>query len=617
MTKEKNCAYCGDLFQPARTSSKYCNNPHYATCHCGETFIVKNLSRPAKTCSSSCASKMSHTEESKKKRIRNNIEKYGVEHHFQDERIKKAIIEKVEGTAGRFGTTASIKAIRDKYGVDNVSQLEAIKEKKKATTLKNYNVENPAQSEIIKKKIRETNMIKYGSPHPMQNRRIREKAFNTIRELYGVDYITQDPNIIERIRATSIERYGVDYPSKSSSSIIKTRDTNLERYGVESTFSYPLIKEKIAKTNLDRYEAENPFASEIIKERIKKTMIERYGVENASQHPPLTIKARKTFEKRVNSGTINGRVSKINRGIAKMIEETWGLETVLEKSIENYSIDLYVPEKELFIEINPIITHNSLTPFACVLNSCEKDCNKHKTVSRDYHYKKALFARDNNLKLIQVYEWDLGNLKSLLSPRLEEGYQKHSARKLSLQKVDSRTVNKFFNDNHLQGTVRGQDYCYGLFKDEELLAVASFGASRYNKSYDYEFLRYAVKKGHIIHGGANKLFKSFLEELIPSSVISYVDFDHSTGPSFLAGLGFKEEKPTGPVKKWYNPTSHKTLSSNSLYKVGADRLLGTNYGNRKESGLDNEEILIIEGFLPTYTSGSRVFIWEENSKNID
>jgi hypothetical protein len=85
-----------------------------------------------------------------------------------------------------------------------------------------------------------------------------------------------------------------------------------------------------------------------------------------------------------------------------------------------------------------------------------------------------------------------------------------------------------------------------------------------------------------------------------------VDFDHTTAKNiFLQQCGFEELKPTGPSLVWTKGSER--IYNNSLLSLGADRLLGTNYGSPKICGLKNKDIMLIEGWLPVYTSGNRVF----------
>ena len=54
----------------------------------------------------------------------------------------------------------------EKYGVENPSQREDIKQLKKQTCLKNYGVENPNQSHEIRERTKATNIQRYGTENP-------------------------------------------------------------------------------------------------------------------------------------------------------------------------------------------------------------------------------------------------------------------------------------------------------------------------------------------------------------------------------------------------------------------------------------------------------------------
>jgi len=66
-------------------------------------------------------------------------------------------------------------SINKKYNVDNVFQLDDIKQKIKSTNLLLYGHENPQQNKEIKEKTEKTNIIKYGSRNPFQNEYIKNK----------------------------------------------------------------------------------------------------------------------------------------------------------------------------------------------------------------------------------------------------------------------------------------------------------------------------------------------------------------------------------------------------------------------------------------------------------
>ena len=169
-TSTRVCSYppCNEHFTPKHFNKKYCDNPHYATCQtCGKLFEVPNnkISKNLKTCSSSCASSLSHTEQSKTIRQENSLKKYGTDFPTQDKEIKKKIKETIDNNPEndfRIGSPNFSKIIEEKYGVSNVSSLEEIKNKKTETSIKHFGTSNPFQNSEIQIKQQKTMENKYG-----------------------------------------------------------------------------------------------------------------------------------------------------------------------------------------------------------------------------------------------------------------------------------------------------------------------------------------------------------------------------------------------------------------------------------------------------------------------
>ena len=66
-----------------------------------------------------------------------------------------------------------------KYGVDNISKSEEIKNRKKETNIKNWGVENVFQNEKIKEKSKKTCLEKYGVENINNNYLFKEKSKQT------------------------------------------------------------------------------------------------------------------------------------------------------------------------------------------------------------------------------------------------------------------------------------------------------------------------------------------------------------------------------------------------------------------------------------------------------
>lgn len=624
MEYQINCEVCGELFIPDGRRKKRCSKDHTRDCSvCGKTFkIISNVKSDREFCSKTCASKPRH-------RI-NSCVICGKSFHKISKTCSKKCGEALR--ARTYTTNAKEKTCllcektftptsstqkycknehklnckicrkpfiitdplsKRKYCSSECASLvingKEANIKRSKTSLKNYGVENPQTTEELKEKIRKSNIDHYGVAHPMMLDEFKNKAVKTNREKYGVDYTLQDPEIRKKIEKTNIERYGVKNP-----------------------FSSPEIIKKINKTFMERYGHTWANQSDEIKTKRTATNLERYGVPNVMMVAENIEKANRTFSESVNNGKVtHPKISQLNKNFAKMLETLPYVDNVkFEVGFGIFQADLQINDS-LLIDINPTVTHNSFKSFGCVINKCNDTCEKHKKISKNYHYNRSVEALNLNKALIQLYDWDSEeNIIRMIKAKLDKSFYKISARKLECRKISQAEANIFLAENHIQGKTMGQSHCYGLFKGTELLAVATFGSSRFNKNYDYEFIRYAVKSGIIIHGGSGRLFSQFINDVKPVSVISYVDFNHTTKDTFLKSLGFKEIKHTGPSLVYYNSDGRK-YSNNSLLSVGADKLLKTNYGSIENSGLNNHGIMLLEGFLPIYTAGNRVFVWNQ------
>ena len=146
------------------------------------------------------------------------VDKYGVETHMLVPEVQKKVLD----------------TMRNIYDVDNISQLNDIKEKKKKTCQKNFGVENPMFSNEIQKKLETTMLQKYGCKNAKQNEQIKERAVITNIKKYGV----QNPMQNVKIKAKAME-------TMVKNSVIPTSKQQLEIYKIikqrypEAELNYP------------------------------------------------------------------------------------------------------------------------------------------------------------------------------------------------------------------------------------------------------------------------------------------------------------------------------------------------------------------------------------------
>lgn len=474
-----------------------------------------------------------------KKIKENNIKKYGVENISQLDEVK----EKKKRSA------------QEKYGVDNISKADEIKEKKIKKSLEKFGVKYVLQNESIKNRIKETNLKIYGVSNPMKSKDVNKKAQNTCFKKYGEKFPGQVEEFKEKIKKTNLEKYGVEY-------VLQNQD----------------IKNKIIETKIKKYGIINNFKNPIIKEKIKETCMKKYNVPYAC----MIEKCRKA----------NGNsISKINKSFSKILENN-NIKNMLEKKINNYSYDIEIINNNILLEINPTYTHN-------VTYGSEFRGHTKKPLDKDYHLNKTINAQENGYRCIHIFDWeDKEKIINILKDK-----ERIFARKCKINLVDIQEANEFLNKYHLQNTCKGQEIILGLYYNNELVELMSFGKPRYNNKYEWELLRLCSKSNII--GGTKKLFNNFIKKYNPHSIISYCDNSKFSGDIYNK-LGFKLLDYGKPSKHWYNIKTKKHITDNLLRQRGYDQLFGTNYGK----GTSNEELMIKNGFVELYDCGQSVYIYE-------
>jgi hypothetical protein len=176
------------------------------------------------------------------------------------------------------------------------------------------------------------------------------------------------------------------------------------------------------------------------------------------------------------------------------------------------------------------------------------------------------------------------------------------ARECEVRSIGKREAREFLDTFHLQGATKQLQYAYGLYHNEELVEVMTFGKPRYNKNYEYELLRLCSDPNYTILGGASRLLKYFEMEVNPRSIISYCDLSKFNG-SVYYNLGFKLQNQTEPARHWYNSKTKRHITDYLLRQRGFDQLHKTSFGK----GTDNAQLMIESGYVEIYDCGQLVF----------
>ena len=578
--------------------------------------------------------------------VETNLKKYGVEHpqclESQKERVKKTNLERYGTTNGKIlkpkvdkpkkvkkvkvsrtggvgkvslrgrGTFYNNGVINRKF-IDGdaipdgfvkgklMSDEEKLRQlsKRKKTMLERYGVDNPSKSKEIYEKVKKTNLERYGNTCSAQSNIVRPKISKSMLDRYGVEYSFQAEVIKEKIKATNLERYGVDNPSKSDVIKNKIVESNRKNLGVDYPMQSKDVMDKTRVTSLHKYGTEYPNQSEIVKQHIRDSNLEKYGVERPAQSDEIKRKTIETNRKRygvdytclIYSGKLKGNDSSYNRSFAELLDDN-GIKYEREFLLQKYSYDFKVGET--LIEINPTATHNThFNPYG------------KNRIDANYHRDKSKLAEDSGYSVIHVFDWDdVDKVVQLLKFRVTA-----YARKCDVKVVSEIDTNNYLDMYHLQGTCRGQKIRLGLYYDNQLVSLMTFGKPRYNKNYEYELLRYCAS--HNVVGGANKLFKYFVDNYKPNSIVSYCDTSKFSGKVYDM-LGFKIDTINSPSCHWYSVKENKHITDNLLRMQGYDRLFKENHGK----GTSNEELILDRGYLPVYDCGQATYVWKSH-KNVE
>jgi len=207
--------------------------------------------------------------------------------------------------------------------------------------------------------------------------------------------------------------------------------------------------------------------------------------------------------------------SLIERELSNFINEhISNIELNDRKMLEGKELDIYIPDKNIAIEMDGLYWHG-----------------EQQGKDRNYHLNKTKDCSDRGIRLFHVFEnewYSKQNIvKSILLNKLGMSENIVYARKCEIRTVDIKTKNKFLNDNHIQGEDKSS-IKLGLYYNDNLVSIITFGHARYNKNYDWELIRFCNKLNTSVVGGFSRLLKHFRKHN-NGSIITYADKRYSDG----------------------------------------------------------------------------------------
>lgn len=482
----------------------------------------------------------------------------------------------------------------EKYGVENPTQAKEVVEKRKQTNIKRYGGVAPACSKKTVEKMKQTNLEKYGSIAPMGNKGIQEKSKKTNLEKYGVENVANFIDVQEKKKINDLEKYGVEYHISSNEVREKIKKTNLERYGMENPTqalkNYKRIVEFLnvnfnVITTKEEYKKLNVRNTPLILNCKKcNSIFDFFNIKGISQMPHCPVCEKTSIGGSFEEDTLADFIASIYTGTIERNKRTY---------LDNkYEIDIYLPELKIGFEYDGIKWHTE--------NFGDKD--------RNYHLDKQNLANEKGIQLffIRSDEWSNKKqiIKSIIASKLGVFSNRYYARKCSIKEINGKIANDFLIENHIQG-ISLASVKIGLFFNEELVSVATFGKSRFNKKYEWELFRYANKLNTSVVGGFSKMLSYFRKKYNPASIITYSDKRYFNKDTYVSS-GFTYIGNSNP--------NYVYTRENSI--VGS-RLQFQKHKLKEKLEVFNEDFtewqnMLINNYDRIWDCGNRVFVIGEN-----
>jgi hypothetical protein len=471
---------------------------------------------------------------------------------------------------------------------DVCGYIKNIKYVKYNKNIKKYNLYTCSQR-CAQLKNKKTNLERYGVEHPQSLEIIKNKTKETNLKNIGYEYYLQSDFFKDKMRQTFIQKYNTDNPMKTEYVRNKVKTTNLERYGVENVLSNYDIKNKIKNTNLERYGVEfinqNKFLLQKgIEKRSRETINKMKKILNNDDYCILQynkniflinhLSCDKNFE--INWVNLYDRIRNKHNictecypiGDNKSIKEKELINWIKELDINFIEsdktvlkpkhLDIYVPSHNLGIEMNGLYHHSEIF----------KDKN--------YHLEKSLKCLEQGIQLLHIWEdewvYKKDIIKSIILNRLGLIKEKIYARQCEIRVIeDSKLVRQFLDENHIQGYSQSS-IKLGLFYQNELVSLMTFGYRHTNAKKEFELIRFCNRINLNVIGSASKLFNYFKQNYHFTELISYSDFRLFDG-SMYQTLGFTKQHLSKPDYFWCKNLERKhrfNFNKQKLIKEGFD-----------------------------------------------
>ena len=425
------------------------------------------------------------------------------------------------------------KTLLDKYGVDSVSLIPGITEKRRITSLGKYGVDHYTKTNEYKTSASE--LVESRTAEDWQ--KIRDKTIQTNIEKYGASHHMKLEKQRDKVKGSNIEKYGTEFPLQNQSvknKFVKTLQTRtiqqlsnietkkqqtlMERYGVDAPSRIAMLPDTIAVL------ADPNNFSEFIRGKTRAEVVKELQIADHTLYLYAKQYAATELFARPNMSGLEIEVSEF------LTENNIDFSQNDRSVISPLELDFYISDKNIAIEVCGLYWHS------------EKSADR----GRQYHAKKHELCAARGITLITIFEDEWNNSRTIAERRLKHLLQISDAdtiyaRQCSVIEVDNKMAAQFLKTNHLQGTANSSIRLALIDKTGNIVSLMTFAKPRYSKIGDYEIVRFCSSCRVI--GAAGKLFEFFKNQYTPETVISYSDNRWGDGIVYKH-LGFEKTKTT-------------------------------------------------------------------------
>ena len=186
-------------------------------------------------------------------------------------------------------------------------------------------------------------------------------------------------------------------------------------------------------------------------------------------------------------------------------------------------------------------------------------------------------------------------------------FRTYYARQLTLKPVSYADASCFFTENHIQGSATSSVFLGLYTKDDVLVSCMGFAKPRSGGDYDYEITRFASLINSRVIGGASKLFKHFVDEYKPDSVVSFCDLRFSSldpTKTVYSKLGFEYVGYSDPNYGYRDPQTGIVKSRRSYQKSMLEKLFAD-----FDPELTEKQNMENHGYVMLFDCGNHKFVW--------